>query len=129
MEIAARLAALDWTAIEQSLWQHGYARTPAVLTADECDSLVAMYGDRERFRSRVEMARFRFGVGDYQYFADPLPALVRELRVHAYPPLATIANRWEDALATGTLHPATLAELQAVCRRQGQTKPTPLLLH
>jgi len=127
--IGARLAALDWTAIEQSLWRHGYAKTPPVLTPEECAALIAMYGERERFRSRVEMERFRFGVGDYQYFAAPLPPLVEALRVHAYPPLAAIANRWEDALGTRTHHPATLARMQALCRRHGQTKPTPLLLH
>jgi hypothetical protein len=129
MDVATRLAGLDWTAIEESLWRHGYAKTPPVLTPEECATLIAMYGERERFRSRVEMERFRFGVGDYQYFAAPLPPLVHDLRVHAYPPLAAIANRWEDALRTKTHHPTTLAELQEVCRRHGQTKPTPLLLH
>jgi hypothetical protein len=33
------------------------------------------------------------------------------------------------ALGTATQHPPTLARLQALCRRHGQTKPTPLLLH
>ena len=129
MDIASRLAALDWAALEQSLWASGYAKTPPILTPEECDALVALYGERERFRSRVEMERFRFGIGDYQYFAAPLPEIVGELRLHAYPPLAAIANRWEDALGTRTRHPATLAQMQALCRRHGQTKPTPLLLH
>ena len=129
MGVTERLAALDWDAIAQSLRQHGYARTAPVLTADECADLIAMYGERERFRSRVEMARFRFGIGDYQYFAAPLPPLVEALRVHAYPPLAPIANEWEDALRTETRHPPTLTELQTRCRQHGQTKPTPLLLH
>ncbi|HYE89827.1 MAG TPA: 2OG-Fe(II) oxygenase [Terriglobales bacterium] len=128
-DIPARLAALDWDAIEHSLWRSGYARTPPVLAPEECADLVALYPDRARFRSRVDMARFRFGEGDYQYFAEPLPATVEALRAHAYPPLAAIANRWEDALATGVTHPPTLAELRAHCRREGQTKPTPLLLH
>jgi hypothetical protein len=128
MDVAARLAALDWTAIEESLARQGYAKTPPVLTGDECATLIAMYEERERFRSRVDMARFRFGIGDYQYFAAPLPPIVADLRTHAYPPLAVIANRWEAALGTTTEHPATLAELQAVCRGHGQTKPTPLLL-
>ena len=75
------------------------------------------------------MARFKFGVGDYQYFAAPLPPLVQALRTHAYPPLAAIANQWEAALGTALLHPPDLAALQALCRRRGQTKPTPLLLH
>ena len=129
MDVEKRLATLDWRLIEQSLWQHGYAKTPPVLTPDECAELIGMYGERERFRSRVEMARFRFGVGDYQYFGAPLPPLVDALRVHAYPPLAEIANRWEAALGTATRHPSTRAALEALCREHGQTKPTPLLLH
>ena len=128
-DIAARLADLDWSAIERSLWDVGYARTPPVLTADECGELVAMYADEARFRSRVDMARFRFGVGEYKYFAAPLPPLVQALREAAYPPLAAIANQFEAALDTATLHPTSLAELLAVCHKRGQTKPTPLLLH
>jgi uncharacterized protein len=129
MDIEQRLAALDWRVIEDALWQHGYAKTPTVLTPDECAALVAMYGDRARFRSRVEMERFRFGVGDYQYFAAPLPPLVQALRVHAYPPLASIANGWEDAFGGTQRYPSTLAQMQERCREHGQTKPTPLLLH
>lgn len=74
------------------------------------------------------MARFRFGVGEYKYFADPLPDLVGEMREHAYPPLASVANRWETALKTRVRHPADLGALLALCARRGQTKPTPLLL-
>ena len=75
------------------------------------------------------MARYKFGVGEYRYFAAPLPPLVETLRRHAYPPLAAIANRWEAALSRGVVHPASLDGLLALCRRRGQTKPTPLLLH
>jgi uncharacterized protein len=127
--IADRLAALDWAAMERSLWEHGYAKTPSVLTADECAQLISLYPDDTRFRSRIDMARFRFGVGEYKYFAAPLPPLVEQLRVHAYPPLAAIANQWEVALDTAVLHPTELAKLLARCRKKGQTKPTPLLLH
>jgi uncharacterized protein len=128
-DLAARLTDLDWTALERSLWEVGYAQTPPVLTPDECAELVALYADETRFRSRIDMARYRFGVGDYKYFDAPLPPLVQALRVNAYPPLAAIANQFEAALDTATLHPADLAGLLAVCRRRGQTKPTPLLLH
>lgn len=128
-DIAARLTDLDWTALERSLWEVGYAQTPPVLTPAECDELIALYADDARFRSRIEMARYRFGIGDYKYFGAPLPPLVQALRVGAYPPLAAIANQFEAALDTATLHPADLAGLLAVCRRRGQTKPTPLLLH
>ena len=128
-DIAARLADLDWTAVERSLWAHGYARTSPVLTPDECAELVAIYADEARFRSTVDMARYRFGVGEYKYFAAPLPPLVQALREGAYPPLAAIANQFEAALDTATLHPTTLEGLLSVCHRRGQTKPTPLLLH
>ena len=129
MTIADRLAKLDWDAIEQSLGDWGYARTPPVLSGDECAGLIALYGDESRFRSRVDMARYRFGIGDYKYFAHPLPPLVADLRAHAYPPLARIANRWEKALGGRRRYPDELSGLMAVCRRAGQTKPTPLLLH
>jgi uncharacterized protein len=127
--IQERLQRLDWAAIEESLWARGYAKTPPVLTAEECAELIALYGESGRFRKRIEMARFRFGEGDYQYFADPLPPVVAALRTHAYPPLAAIANRWEAALRTETTYPPTLAGMQALCREHGQLKPTPLLLH
>ena len=129
MNLEARLARLDWGAVERSLWELGYARTPPVLTPEECAVLVALYGDEARFRSRIDMARHRFGVGEYKYFAAPLPPLVQALRTHAYPPLAAIANQWEVTLGTATLHPPDLARLLARCRRAGQTQPTPLLLH
>jgi hypothetical protein len=128
-DIAARVAGLDWSAVERSLWDWGYALVPAVLTPAECHELTAMYEDEGRFRSRIDMARYRFGIGDYKYFDAPLPPIVQALRTHAYPPLAAIANQFEAALDSATLHPTDLAGLQAVCRRRGQTKPTPLLLH
>src|SRR5207244_4185905 len=127
MDFKARLAALDWPAIEQSLWELGYAKTPPVLTPAECTELIALYADDRRFRSRVEMARYKFGVGDYQYFGAPLPPLVEALRVHAYPPLAAIANRWEAALGTATRHPPDLPSLLPLCRRRGRPSPPPRL--
>jgi uncharacterized protein len=127
--IRDRLDALDWPALEQSLWDLGYARAPGVLAPEECATLVALYPDDSRFRSRVDMERHRFGVGDYKYFTHPLPPLVTAVRLHAYRRLAPIANRWMEALRSGERYPTDLDELLAVCHRHGQTRPTPLLLH
>jgi hypothetical protein len=128
-DVKARLARLDWGEIERSLGRWGYAKTPPVLSRAECAALIGLYGDDGRFRSTVDMERHRFGVGEYRYFSRPLPALVEALRRHAYPPLAAIANRWEATLSKSPLvHPPTLDEMLAVCRRRGQTKPSPLLL-
>src|ERR1700741_1808220 len=80
LSVAQRINALDWTAAEQSLSGRAYSVTPPILSPHECASLAALYNDRSRFRSHVTMERYRFGIGDYKYFANPLPELVRELR-------------------------------------------------
>ncbi len=129
MTTAERVGRLPWREMEDSLWQFGYARTPALLTEEECAALVALYREPSRFRSRIEMERFRFGVGDYQYFAHPLPEIVQELRAHAYPYLAPIASRWMEALGLPERYPPELSALLARCHKSGQTRPTPLLLH
>jgi hypothetical protein len=129
MTIPERLERLDWPAIEQGLWECGYAKTPPILTPDECAGLVGLYPEDSRFRSRIDMAQYQFGIGEYKYFADPLPPLVRALRTHAYPPLAAIANRWMKALSIPARFPSDLPGLLARCREHGQTRPTPLLLY
>jgi hypothetical protein len=128
LDVAARVAALDWAAIERALGAVGYATTPSLLAPADCAALVALYPDEARFRSRVDMARHRFGVGEYKYFAEPLPPAVEALRVHAYPPLARIANGWMAALGAAERFPDTLAALRALCAAHGQRRPTPLLL-
>jgi hypothetical protein len=128
MTLQERLDQLDWKAIEASLWQRGYAKTTPLLTAKECDDLVALYGKDQLFRSRIDMKRFRFGEGEYKYFAYPLPPLVQTLRETIYPRLAVIANVWAKALGQLESFPLSHDALLAVCRRKGQSKPTPLLL-
>lgn len=128
MTIRERLRALDWNAIEHSLWERGFAKTPPLLTTPECRSLIDLYANDRRFRKHVDMARLRFGIGDYKYFRDPLPPLVRALRMHGYRHLAPIANGWLEALGAGRRFPDTLGELRRQCAARGQTEPTPLVL-
>ena len=128
MTIDERVEALPWPELERSLWERGYAWSPGFLSDSECAGVAALYGDAAAFRSRVEMARHRFGEGEYKYFASPLPALVAGLRRALYPPLARVANRWAEALAVPERLPATLDGLLERCREAGQTRPTPLVL-
>ncbi len=127
-DVETRVQRLEWGAIARDLGERGWATTPPLLTAEECAELVAFYGDDARFRSRVDMARFRFGEGQYKYFAAPLPPLVAGLREQTYPPLARIAGEWQAALGRATRYPPTLGGFLAQCARRGQRKPTPLLL-
>ncbi|MGW2512713.1 hypothetical protein ACWC0A_25645 [Streptomyces scopuliridis] len=58
-----------------------------MLTPDECAAIVAFYDEAERFRTTIDMARHRFGSGQYRYFTHELPDVVRELREAFYPRL------------------------------------------
>jgi uncharacterized protein len=128
VSIEARLERVDWADVAHALDERGWATTPPLLTAAECAELICVYPDERRFRSRVDMARFRFGVGEYKYFAHPLPPVVLGLRRHAYLRLAPIASGWEAALGTDLRYPPDLESFLAICAEHGQIKPTPLML-
>jgi hypothetical protein len=127
-DVAARVAALDWSGIAASLDAHGCATTGALLTVPECTALARAYADDQLFRSRVIMARHGFGRGEYQYFAYPLPEPIAALRTALYPPLAAIANRWNEAMGMAARYPPSHPEFLDRCHLAGQSKPTPLLL-
>jgi hypothetical protein len=122
------LAAIDWASVVRALDQEGWARTPPLLSPSECAELAGLYGDESRFRSRIEMARYRFGEGEYKYFRYPLPATVEALRTGLYPRLAGVANRWQEQLGAAASYPTTLEQYLRECHEAGQSKPTPLLL-
>lgn len=127
--ISKRLAGLDWPAIRESLWERGYALTPAILTQQECTALAEMYTSDSAFRSHIIMSRYRFGRGDYKYFDYPLPEIVQELREHSYSYLVTLANEWSKTLGVDDRFPERHSAFLAACKAKGQTRATPLLLH
>ena len=126
--LPARVAALDWPGIMAALDAHGCATTGPLLTTQECAALAATYDKDPLFRSRIVMARHGFGRGEYKYFAYPLPDDVAALRGAFYPPLATVANRWNGQMGVASRYPDEHAAFLARCHEAGQTKPTPLLL-
>ncbi len=123
-----RLARLDWDDIETQLDARGFARTARLLDARQCQRLGALFERDAHFRASVEMAKQSYGQGRYRYFATPLPPLVMELRTRLYPPLAEIANRWQQRLGETRRFEARHDSFLARCHRAGQTRPTPLLL-
>jgi hypothetical protein len=127
-EVARRIEALDWPALQAGLDADGWAQAPAVLTPAECDALVGLYDREDGFRSRVVMGRHGFGRGEYKYFDYPLPPLVAALRRTLFPHLAGAAERWSARLGQDRRFPRDHDVYVDQCRAAGQTRPTPLLL-
>jgi hypothetical protein len=126
--IEQRVAGWDWPALAKALDEHGYAVTPPVLSPAECRRLVALYDQPDHWRSHLDMARHRFGSGEYQYFAAPLPDEVGQLREAFYPRLVEVANTWSEQLGLAARFPSGLTAFLDRCHAAGQTKPTPLVL-
>lgn len=116
---------MDW---REELDEHGCALTPPLLTPEQCEEITGLYDEVHRFRSTIDMARYRFGSGQYRYFDHPLPTVVAELRERFYPQLLPVAREWAAKLNKPAPWPDTLEEWLDDCHRAGQTKPTPILL-
>jgi hypothetical protein len=114
--------------IKDELDDLGCALLPDLLTKDECAEIAALYEDESRFRATIDLARYRFGQGQYRYFAEPFPEPVRRLREALYPELLPIARDWYARLGREAEWPDTLAEWLDICHAAGQPRPTPILL-
>jgi hypothetical protein len=119
---------LHWADIGAGLDDVGVGPTGSVLTVAECRTLVDVYGDDARFRSTIDMARHRFGEGQYRYFDHPLPEVVAELRAAFWPHLVTIARTWAERRGQPAPWPDRLEDWLDRCHEAGQTRPTPLML-
>jgi len=122
------LASIDWPSVEGALNETGAAVLGQLLTPTECREITALYDDDANFRSRIVMARHGFGRGEYKYFSYPLPPPVECLRNALYPHLAPIADAWNERMGIGTRYPREHRDFLELCHKQGQTRPTPLLL-
>lgn len=118
----------DWAALTEELNAYGCAQTPQLLSAAECKGLAKLYDDDGRFRSTIDMARHRFGSGQYRYFGYPLPEPVAKLRAAFYDRLLPIARDWAAKLGRPAPWPDTLGEWLDMCHAAGQERPTPILL-
>jgi hypothetical protein len=112
----------------EDLWARGYGRLGTILNRDQCENIRSQYGKADLFRSRIEMARYRFGKGEYQYFSYPLPDLVQDLRRELYARLAPAAGEWMSALSSSRTYPLQLDPFLDQCHAADQNRPTPLLL-
>ncbi|MDT4902905.1 MAG: uncharacterized protein QOH52_921 [Pseudonocardiales bacterium] len=125
---SARVDRADWDAIATELDEYGCALTPQLLTPVEARRIAGLYDQDERFRSTIDMVRYRFGAGEYRYFDHPFPEPIEALKQALYPRLLPVARDWWGRLGRETPWPDTLDEWLQMCHDAGQTKPTPILL-
>jgi hypothetical protein len=118
--LMSRLKGLDWADIANQLDQEGYALLPGLLLS------VPQLLSPLRGLQRVSLASCDLGQGDLYVFHQGLPEPLSTLRQDLYPPLAEIANRWNETLGIDDHYPAVL---QAFLQRQRKVGPTPPLSH
>lgn len=118
----------DWAAITAELNDFGGALLPRLLTGTEAATIRALHPDDALFRSTIDMARYRFGEGEYRYFRQPYPEPIESLKQALYPRLLPIAREWWTRLCRTPPWPDTLDEWLDMCHAAGQQKSTAILL-
>ena len=113
--------------LSNDLNQKGFSLLKQMLSPEECKQLIKTYEEGD-FRKTINMARYRFGSGEYKYYNYPLPAQLDQLRGELYAYLAPIANHWMNALKVGYQYPSGHREFLDQCHLAGQIRPTPLIL-
>lgn len=135
---AERVNSGNWDAITAELNEHGGALLPQLLTPEEAIRIRGLYDDTDVlgdsqdsggvFRSTVDMARHRFGQGQYRYFNAPYPEPIEPLKQALYLKLLPIARDWWSKLGRNDPWPDSLDEWLALNHVAGQTKSTAILL-
>ncbi|KUN23606.1 proline hydroxylase [Streptomyces antibioticus] len=123
-----RVAGTEWDTLAAELDEYGSASTGPLLTPAECRDLAALYEKPELFRTTVDLARHRFGSGEYRYFTHDLPTPVASLRAALYPRLLPVAREWAARLGRPAPWPDSLAEWLERCHAAGQDRSAQILL-
>lgn len=111
------------------LLDHGFTVIEPFLSAAECEELRCLWLKDDLYRTTIDMKRYNFGKGTYRYFKYPLPEPVKLLRKVIYERIVGTANLWSDRLRIETKYPKTFSAFAKQMQAEGQTKPTPLMLH
>ena len=126
--IIRKINALDWAAIARAFDYDGYTLLPPLLKPEDLAYVIALASDDTNFRTRINMARHRFGEDRYRYFGSPAPAVVAEMRKAFYRHPAPNENDAASALYQDERYHDTLAEHRIQFASAGQTKPSSLHL-
>jgi len=125
---------LPWAEINDRLRDDGVAAVPGIFSADECQALQKLSGDRGLFHKFVTMEDKGYGKGEYGYFTAP-PAEVSILRKAFYEATVPLANAWlEAAKKEGKnsfgidRYPDKYEDFAVYCAANGQGRNACLLL-
>jgi hypothetical protein len=127
-DIQQKISSIDIRRISKELDKNGYALISQFLSVEYCKQLIHKYDKIELYRKIITMERYRFGSGEYKYFKYPLPRLIYDIRNGLYPILAPIANDWMKKLNIQRQFPNDFEGLQKICKDNGQTECTVLIL-
>ncbi|MEW2624399.1 2OG-Fe(II) oxygenase [Streptomyces sp. NPDC048106] len=126
--LAEQIERQDWKALADELDELGNALTGLLLTPGECREIADLYDREEYFRTTVDMARHRFGSGQYRYFTHDLPEVIAQLRAAFYPKLLPVARDWAGKLGRPAPWPDDLATWVEMCHEAGQARSAQILL-
>ena len=62
--ISERVGGVPWASVERTLCDTGFGRLGTLLPPSECRATRDLYATAKHFRSRIDMARYRFGKGE-----------------------------------------------------------------
>lgn len=127
--LTKRIEDIDWETINKELLDNGFSIIKPFLSMSECKELKALWSNNSLYRSTIEMKRYNFGKGTYRYFKYPLPEIIQTLRENIYEKLVDTANQWSKRLRLDIGYPQDFSAFAKLMQANGQTKPTPLILH
>lgn len=122
------LCALPWGDLLHQLNENGFVHLSELLSQEECEELSRHYATPSRYRNTISMERYRFGKGEYKYYAYPLPDRIAAIRSAFYSPLCGLANEWMRVLGIEYSYPEQFSLFIEQCHGAGQVRPTPLIL-
>jgi hypothetical protein len=111
---------LDWASIATQLDAEGHAMLRGLLGPDDAHDLARQAAGAKTVH--VPLASTDPGRGEWLYFERRLPAPLETWRIALYPPLAAIANRWNEALGVDRRYPVQLDAFLRRNREAGQTR-------
>ncbi len=128
MQHAEVIKAIDWNHVADQLNSKGYCRLQDMISKQQCEELIDLYDQEGPYRKRVVMERYRFGLGEYKYFAYPLPSSIGAMRKTMYEGLVPIANTWMKALKIEREYPLIYEDFLQECHKSEQQLPAVLIL-